>query len=567
MNKSLKKIVCRAHSAQKGQILLMTLLFMLLGCFMIVPLLSFMGTGTKTSRVYEEKTDSLYAADSGIEDAKWLIKNDHLDLLATFSPYVSYSPYIFDHEWTYNLPEPVNGKTVEVTIRNEWMPTFTPDGNVAAMGTQEKLLVIGKAQGTTYTIKLAYTWDDTGERDDFEIINLGIWLPSGFEYREDSCSLGHYSSRDYYIYRTPVSTPHASGTALVWSFGSGYKFAGSTFPDIDPLPGAEDENQPTITAEITFEFTPDTVGATPDAVAWVTTNLADVPYAWDSDKKVYKLVSEAGDTEIHAYVAKSEVRELQSAFNGDYYATGQSLLIDDNSQPKYRDLLLEESSGTVTAIPDNARVELAYLYWSGWVKDMANGIFWDYCGTRTLDPQDDNCHWTQTGSDWIVEKGAQGYAGNDYYEKFKGRHVSVSDSSRYLTLKDSLDLSGIPAATVSWTQEAYSTAGPDTIFEDTCSWDNFSTLWAKSGDTYWSSYYNRYRGRNGGGTSSSSNQALTHFEDLSSYSSSQILTLSWNYWSDSISSSQGVDVSISSDGVNFTRIAYFRNDRSSWAPP
>jgi hypothetical protein len=82
----------------------------------------------------------------------------------------------------------------------------------------------------------------------------------------------------------------------------------------------------------------------PDAVAWITTNLTDVPYTWDSNKKVYKIVSQAdGETEINAYVAKSEIRELQSAFNGDYYATGQSLLIDDNNEPRYRDLLLTQA--------------------------------------------------------------------------------------------------------------------------------------------------------------------------------------------------------------------------------
>lgn len=568
MYRMLNNLFRRAHSSQMGQALLLTMLFMLLGSTMIIPLLSFMMTGAKTSRVYENKTDSLYAADSGIELAKWMIKNEHMDLLE------GYSFYNFDDQWVYDSGDQVNGRDVNITIENEWIPTFNYADygvNVEDIATQEKLLVIGNASGTTYTIKLAYTWEDEDERDSFKIKTIGVWLPSGFTYRGDShCNLGSTAAqyKDYYC--TASVSPHASGTALVWNFGeTGYRFIGSSSLHIDPLPGVIDINDPTITAEITFEFTPDVLQSTPDAVAWATTSLTDVPYAWDANKKVFKIISKSDGTEIHAYVAKSETRDLQAAFNGDYVATGQSLLIDDNNQAKYRDILLKKSSSTVTSLPENARVELAYLYWSGWVRDKANGVFWDYCGPRSLDILDENCNWIKTGDDWIVEKGTQGSDSNSYTEKFKGRHVSGSDNNRYLTLKDSLDLSGISGATVSWTQEVQSNAGSK-VYEDTCSLTRFNNHWIKSTNTYWSFHdtnNDRYRARNGTGSSSESDRSLTHYEDLSSYNSSQTLTLSWNYWSDNISSSQGVDVSITSDGENYTRIAFFRDDRDSGAPP
>ncbi len=51
-------------------------------------------------------------------------------------------------------------------------------------------------------------------------------------------------------------------------------------------------------------------------------------------------------------------------------------------------------------------------------------------------------------------------------------------------------------------------------------------------------------------------------EDLSS-STSQELILSWDWWSNNISSSQGLDVSISNNGIDFTLIDSFRDDQSN----
>ncbi len=74
MNKIFKKIINRSYDGEKGEIILITLAFMLLGFLLIVPLVSFMGTGLKTGMIYNDKTDALYSADAGIEDAMWQIK-------------------------------------------------------------------------------------------------------------------------------------------------------------------------------------------------------------------------------------------------------------------------------------------------------------------------------------------------------------------------------------------------------------------------------------------------------------------------------------------------------------
>jgi hypothetical protein len=171
MNRFTKKPCDKTPSPEKGQILIWTLLFLVLGILLIIPLLSFMSTGSKTSRVYEQKTERLYAADSGIEDAKWLIKNDHLDLLndpVTYMVTGNERYYDYSTQWTYQLPEEVNDKDVVVTIQNEWIPKFNYNDyavSVNEMATQEKLLVIGKAQGTVFTINISYIWGNETERD------------------------------------------------------------------------------------------------------------------------------------------------------------------------------------------------------------------------------------------------------------------------------------------------------------------------------------------------------------------------------------------------------------------
>jgi cytoskeletal protein CcmA (bactofilin family) len=65
-----KHIFSRLKADERGQVLLIALVFMLLGGLIVTPLLSHMSTGLKTEKeVYEKRMDELYAADAGVEDA------------------------------------------------------------------------------------------------------------------------------------------------------------------------------------------------------------------------------------------------------------------------------------------------------------------------------------------------------------------------------------------------------------------------------------------------------------------------------------------------------------------
>ena len=96
--------VTKLIKKQDGHIFLLTLVLLALGGLMLLPVLSFMGTGIKVSELHEEEMLSLYAADAGIEDALYVLQYQ--------SPDISAFPY------TGNISD-INGNHVEYTIELE----------------------------------------------------------------------------------------------------------------------------------------------------------------------------------------------------------------------------------------------------------------------------------------------------------------------------------------------------------------------------------------------------------------------------------------------------------------
>jgi hypothetical protein len=79
MAKKISAKLSKCLSSEKGHALTIVLIFMVLGSLTITPLLSYMGTALKAGQLYEDKTDELYSADAGIDDAIWQIKYDRLE--------------------------------------------------------------------------------------------------------------------------------------------------------------------------------------------------------------------------------------------------------------------------------------------------------------------------------------------------------------------------------------------------------------------------------------------------------------------------------------------------------
>ena len=202
-------------------------------------------------------------------------------------------------------------------------------------------------------------------------------------------------------------------------------------------------------SEITFEYSSNQTGIRPTTVSWITTTgVTDVPLSWDADVKVYRIISTAGDSEIEAYSIKCELRKLGSAIAGDYRAVGNSLMKDTN--PDYyvmREELLPESDATVSDIPSDAAVVGAYLYWSAWLR--GNCEWEDDCSDFT--------NWETPGNDWVYSLG-----------RFVGRRVGGSEDNRYLTMKNSLDLSGYASGTAwvfweHWENSGYQLESSDAL--------------------------------------------------------------------------------------------------------
>ncbi len=431
---------------EAGFILIPTLILTVIGSIIIAGLCSYMITGLKADNMYKSKTEALYAADAGVEDAVWQIKYDNIK---TFNNPVTYSPYDYNTTWVYNVSEQLNRKGVTVSINNVWIPQNIPvpsKQDATNIITAGKLIVTGSVSGVStslgvstyhYQMKIAYTKQD----DDapLQIQTLGVWLPPGYTYVALSSNLESIPTAPYYP-SSVDNIPHDSGHAVIWHFTPGTLFAGSEGPPVvAPFPGVDTEKVP-LTSTITFDFTSQQTGGVPNAIAWVTTTgVSDIPFAWDADTQIYHINSTADTTQAESYIAKNELRQLQSSIAGDYYATGQSLMQDTNSNATYRELLLTESSTAINAIPTDATVGGAYLYWSGWVQNYGNGIFWDQCDYSHLTDK-----WTSSGN-WYSDNSG---SGSSYTDKFKGTGNAT------LTQKNSLDLSGLTStATIKWDQK------------------------------------------------------------------------------------------------------------------
>lgn len=110
----MKTFVKGAIRDEKGQVLALALVLLVVGGLILTPLLGLMSTGLVAGQVYGKKTDELYAADAGVEDAVWKIQ--HQDQI----PEVK---YLYcgggNNSWSYNMTNNttnVNGKSVAVTI-------------------------------------------------------------------------------------------------------------------------------------------------------------------------------------------------------------------------------------------------------------------------------------------------------------------------------------------------------------------------------------------------------------------------------------------------------------------
>ena len=441
---------------QKGQALILALIFLFLGSLLTLSLLTFTSTGLKTGLVYEKKTDELYAADAGAMDATWMIRYDYLD---TFFTDPVFSSYDFTTAWTYNISANVNGKNTNVSIQNLWIPknVSVPDVAQAQDITNTAKLVISSYNETSnYKIKVSYL-PNAGEN--LTVNSLGIWLPAGFRYVSGSSNLGNITAN------TTV-TSYSGGQAVMWGFNS---------ISFNSLPGVNASTAMRV-SDITFNITSSNASETPDTVAWITTSgVSSIPFAWDASINVFKITSRAGGTTVNTYIARRQSRVVGGGIAGDYRAVGNSLMRDTNNiggEGVYRETLDVSSNATINDIPTDATVRTALLYWSGWINGDNVTISSDN-GTSNL-----TTNWTiSSNPSWTWNSTGGNFRG--------GYNATGGENGRYLTLKNSVNLTGYApgSVNVTWTQNKSgsleSTGNTSDILYFSFSSDN-GTTWSEN---------------------------------------------------------------------------------------
>jgi len=156
----MKEAVKRIVKDEKGRVMELVLILLTVGGLILAPLLGLMSTGLLAGQVYEKKTDELYAADAGVEDAVWKIQNDVEELPRPACEAEDPDP------WSYNISN-VNGKGVEVTITYVTNMTYQVESIATGnnSGTQIEAYVTGESYYGDYSGLLDHILTSPGEID------------------------------------------------------------------------------------------------------------------------------------------------------------------------------------------------------------------------------------------------------------------------------------------------------------------------------------------------------------------------------------------------------------------
>ena len=128
----MKKLLTRLIKDERGMALVVVLALLVIGGLTIVPLLSHMTTGLQAGRIQKAEMGWLYAADTGVEDGLWRIKNEDLP----------FTPYDYEAEHDYTLPKDINDKDVDVCIKQVW-PLEGLESDANGTTPHEELVIVG----------------------------------------------------------------------------------------------------------------------------------------------------------------------------------------------------------------------------------------------------------------------------------------------------------------------------------------------------------------------------------------------------------------------------------------
>ncbi|MFW0860275.1 MAG: hypothetical protein AAGB97_09035 [Dehalococcoidia bacterium] len=100
----MKKILHKPIRDERGGVMVLALILLVVGGLIIAPLMGFMSTGLIVAQTDLEKMHELYAADAGIEYAIWRIKNPPIP--ATLNPTVNNANVVVNITRVISNPDP-----------------------------------------------------------------------------------------------------------------------------------------------------------------------------------------------------------------------------------------------------------------------------------------------------------------------------------------------------------------------------------------------------------------------------------------------------------------------------
>jgi hypothetical protein len=240
---------------EKGKVMILVLILLVVGGLILAPLLGLISTGVLAGQVYEKKMDEYYAADAGIEDALWKITHDEIPTGA----------------YAYNLTVNDNYVSVEVETTATDVEEILADLVDGGGGPHSDWLVTYTSP-THGTFSISITWNGTAQNK--RIYSVGAWLGGTYSYVYGQAIPDDDIRAQYPIY-TIEQKPHKGGTAFIW------EWSGSDRPVFNQ--GG--------TKTLTFQFTP--TGTPPMSVAWVEAGSGDVGVIYDGEFAFYTITATA----------------------------------------------------------------------------------------------------------------------------------------------------------------------------------------------------------------------------------------------------------------------------------
>jgi len=175
----MKRRLIKAIKGESGQALPIVLVLLLLGGLLIAPTLSYAATSLNAGQIVEKNVNGLYAADAGVEDALWSIKNDAVPA-----------------QQPYPLPENVN--QMQVSIETDIIGTYalyegdlivvgeTPQVHYDYLDVDGEMVWEELAQAYKYTITV--TWQAESGDPPIKLKEVGVRLPVGYSYQSGSAA-------------------------------------------------------------------------------------------------------------------------------------------------------------------------------------------------------------------------------------------------------------------------------------------------------------------------------------------------------------------------------------------